>query len=183
MSLSAVNVESAPGESWSRDDERFMAEAIGEAGKAREKGEVPVGALVVCAGEIVGRGHNLREGSGDPTAHAEVVAIREAARRLGGWRLAGATLYVTLEPCIMCMGAILQSRIATLVFGCSDPKGGACGSLYDLSNDGRLNHSVNVVSGVCAEETAGLLTDFFAALRQRGSDKSAMKGAGCGGMS
>jgi tRNA(adenine34) deaminase len=182
LSLSTINVEPSEGEVWSLDDGRFMTEAIGEAGKAREKGEVPVGALVVCDGEIVGRGHNLREGSGDPTAHAEVVAIREAARRLGGWRLAGATLYVTLEPCIMCMGAILQSRISSLVFGCSDPKGGACGSLYDLSNDGRLNHSVSVVSGVLAEETAELLTDFFAGLRQRGSDKPAMKSTGCGGV-
>ncbi len=181
MGLSAINVERKRGALWSHSDACFMSEAIGEARRALEKREVPVGAVVVCDGEIVGRGPNIREGSGDPTAHAEIVAIREAAQRLGGWRLAGATLYVTLEPCIMCMGAILQSRISTLVFGCSDPKGGACGSLYDFSNDGRLNHSVDVLGGVLAEETAGLLTGFFADLRQRGSNKPELKSTGCGG--
>jgi tRNA(adenine34) deaminase len=181
MGLSAINVERKGGELWSHSDARFMSHAIGEAQMALEKREVPVGAVVVCDGEIVGRGHNMREGTGDPTSHAEIVAIREAAQRRGGWRLAGATLYVTLEPCIMCMGAILQSRISTLVFGCSDPKGGACGSLYNLSNDERLNHSVNFIGGVLAEETAGLLTDFFTNLRQRGGNKPELESTGCGG--
>jgi len=155
----------------------FMSAALDEARQAGEKEEVPVGAIVVCDGEIIGRGHNLREGTGDPTSHAEIVAIREAAAQRGGWRLTGATLYVTLEPCIMCVGAILQARLSSLIFGCYDPKGGACGSLYDFSDDTRLNHSFTVYGGVRGSEAAGLLTRFFARLRQGGDGtKSALHG-------
>ncbi|MFQ5585244.1 MAG: tRNA adenosine(34) deaminase TadA [Thermodesulfobacteriota bacterium] len=173
MELSATGVERnerlQPGE-WSERDDRFMAVAIGEARKALEKREVPVGTVVVYDDEIIGRGHNMREGTGDPTSHAEMVALRDAAIRRKGWRLEGATLYVTLEPCIMCMGAILQARLSTLVFGCYDPKGGACGSLYDLSSDDRLNHAVTVTSGVRADEAGELLANFFAGLRKKGSE-------------
>jgi len=155
----------------------FMSAALDEARRAGEKEEVPVGAVVVCDGEILGRGHNLREGTGDPTSHAEIVAIREAAARRGGWRLTGATLYVTLEPCIMCVGAVLQARLSSLVFGCYDPKGGACGSLYDFSDDIRLNHSFTVYGGVRGSEAAELLTRFFARLRKgRDGTKSAPHG-------
>jgi tRNA(adenine34) deaminase len=160
---------------YTKKNEIFMAEAFKEAGSAFKKNEVPVGAVVVHKGEIVGRGHNMKEFSGDPTSHAEIIAIREAAGRLKGWRLDGSTIYVTIEPCIMCMGAVLQARVSTLVFGCYDPKAGACGSLYDLSNDSRLNHRVNVISGVGAEEAGYLLKRFFMGLRKRSGVKSTVK--------
>ena len=140
---------------------KFMDEALVEAKIALKKNEVPVGSVIVWKDKIIGRGHNLRESSGDPTAHAEMIAIEEAAKFLGGWRLSGAALYVTLEPCIMCMGAIVQARISQLVFGPFDEKGGACGSLYDIANDKRLNHIVKVVSGVKSEEASSLLKTFF----------------------
>ncbi|MBO2533575.1 tRNA-adenosine deaminase [Planifilum fulgidum] len=146
-------------------DERWMREALEEARKAAEIGEVPIGAVIVRNGEIVGRGHNRRETDRDPTAHAEMIAIREAAGRLGGWRLIGCSLYVTLEPCPMCAGAILQSRIERVVFGASDPKGGCAGTLMNLLADGRFNHQAEVVSGVLAEEGGSLLTGFFRKLR------------------
>lgn len=148
-------------------DHLFMAEAIGEARRAGLVGEVPIGAVVVKDGEIIARGHNLRESGADPTAHAEMLAIKEASKRLGAWRLTDTTLYVTLEPCPMCMGAILQARITRLVFGPLDPKAGACGSLYDLSNDARLNHAVEVTSGIMEDESANLLKDFFRLLRSK----------------
>lgn len=145
----------------------WMRRAMAEAGKAQARDEVPIGCVIVREGRIIARGHNLRESSQDPAAHAELIAIRKAARKLGSWRLLETTLYVTLEPCTMCMGAIILSRIPTVVFGCYDPKGGAAGSLYDLSNDPRLNHRVELVPQVLEQECSGLLTSFFAALRSR----------------
>jgi len=144
-----------------------MARAISEAHKARVKAEVPIGCVIVRDGVIIARGYNLRENSQDPAAHAELIAIRKAARKLNSWRLLDCTLYVTLEPCIMCMGAIILSRIPVVVFGCYDPKGGAAGSLYDLSSDSRLNHRVTLVSRILESQCSGLLSSFFADLRAR----------------
>jgi tRNA(adenine34) deaminase len=144
-----------------------MRYAIAEAVKAESKAEVPIGAVIVHDGRIIARGHNLRETSQDPTGHAELIAMRKAARKRGSWRLLDTVLYVTLEPCTMCMGAIILARIPTVVFGCFDPKGGAAGSLFDLSNDPRLNHRVKLVPRVLEHECSTLLTDFFAALRSR----------------
>jgi tRNA(adenine34) deaminase len=148
-----------------RTDDYWMGIALREAGKAAARGEVPIGAIIVKEGRVFSRGYNQREGAQDPAAHAELLAIRKAAKKLGNWRLTGTTLYVTLEPCLMCMGAILLARIDKVVFGCHDPKGGAAGSLYDLSNDSRLNHNVELVAGVKGAECSALLSDFFAALR------------------
>jgi tRNA(adenine34) deaminase len=144
-----------------------MTRALAEARKAEAKNEVPIGCVIVLGGRIIARGHNLRETSQDPAAHAELIAIRKAARKLGSWRLLNCTLYVTLEPCTMCMGAIILARIPAVVFGCYDPKGGAAGSLYDLSNDPRLNHSVDLFSQVLEAECSGILSTFFAGLRAR----------------
>lgn len=146
-------------------DTYYMGEALKEARKSAQKGEVPIGAVIVWKDIIIARGHNLKETTGDPTAHAEVVAIRKASKKMGGWRLMDSTIYVTVEPCLMCMGALLQARIPHLVFGCYDPKAGACGSLYDLSNDRRLNHRMKVTTGVMAEDGRKLLRFFFRALR------------------
>ncbi len=151
---------------YPNNHEVFMGDALKEAIKAFKRGEVPVGCVIVRDGEVIGRGYNRREASGDPTDHAEIIAIREASKRLGDWRLIGSVIYVTLEPCIMCMGAILQARISTLVFSTFDPKAGASGSLYNLSQDKRLNHSVQVVSGIMKEESERLLKDFFKGLRE-----------------
>ena len=126
-------------------------------------GEVPVGAVVVVDGEIVGRGGNRRESAGDPTAHAEILAIRQAATAVGGWRLVGATLYVTQEPCPMCAGAIVNARVERVVFGCDNPKAGAVRTLYQMVEDARLNHRVAVEQSALAEECGALLTKFFAA--------------------
>ncbi|NLO66454.1 MAG: nucleoside deaminase [Firmicutes bacterium] len=142
-----------------------MQEAIAEAKLALAAGEVPVGAVVVLDGEIVGRGHNRREQLQDPTAHAEIMAIRAAAERLKRWRLTGASIYVTLEPCPMCAGAIVNSRLDTLVFGAYDAKAGAVVSLMNLVQDERLNHSLQVYDGICQEECAELLRNFFLELR------------------
>lgn len=150
-----------------KNHEYWMQKAIVEAGKAQAKDEVPIGCVIVRAGQVIARGHNLRESAQDPSAHAELVAIRKAARKLGSWRLLETTLYVTLEPCLMCMGAIILARIPTVVFGCFDPKGGAAGSLYDLSHDSRLNHSVEIVSPILEKECSTLLSSFFSGLRQR----------------
>jgi tRNA(adenine34) deaminase len=144
-----------------------MLRAIVEARKAQAKDEVPIGCVIVHDGRIISRGHNLRETSQDPTGHAEFIAIRKAARNLGSWRLLDTVLYVTLEPCTMCMGAIILARIPTVVFGCYDPKGGAAGSLYDLSSDPRLNHRVELLPRVLEKECSVLLSDFFAELRKR----------------
>ena len=144
-----------------------MKQAILEADKAQGKGEVPIGCVIVKDGKIIARGHNLRESSNDPTAHAELIAIRKAARKLGSWRLLDTVLYVTLEPCSMCMGAIILARIPAVVFGCYDPKGGAAGSLYNLSNDSRLNHRVELLPQVRESECSRLLSNFFTGLRKR----------------
>jgi tRNA(adenine34) deaminase len=148
------------------DDVYWMGVALAEAKKAARRGEVPIGAVVVRDGTVLGRGYNLREGKHDPTAHAEIIAIRKASGKTGAWRLTGATLYVTLEPCVMCMGAILLARFDRVVFGCHDPKGGAAGSLYDLSDDPRLNHRVALTSGILAGECSEILSKFFAKLRE-----------------
>jgi tRNA(adenine34) deaminase len=150
-----------------KDDFYWMGIALQEAKKAADRGEVPIGAVVVRDDVVLGRGFNFREGRRDPVAHAEIIAIRRAARKEVSWRLNGTTLYVTLEPCIMCMGAILLARIDRVVFGCHDPKGGAAGSLYDLSDDKRLNHRVVLTSGIRETECATILSDFFAGLRKQ----------------
>jgi len=149
------------------DDETYMRMAIDEARQAAEKGEVPIGAVVVCDGSVVTRAHNRRELDADPSAHAEFIALREAARVLGRWRLTGCTVYVTLEPCLMCAGLMVNARIDRCVYGASDPKGGALGTLFDVSHDPRLNHEFEVTSGVLADECAQLLRDFFRSLRAR----------------
>lgn len=145
----------------------YMRLALDEAMKGFGKGEVPVGAVLVSEGEIVARAHNMRESACDPTAHAEVLAMREGARRLGRWRLSEAVLFVTKEPCPMCAGAMVNARLGKLVFGCRDSKGGAAGSLYMIPEDPRLNHRVEVVEGVLEDACAGLLKRFFEARRSK----------------
>ena len=142
-----------------------MAVALEEAGRAGEAGDVPVGAVALCGGEIVGRARNEREKLGDPTAHAEMLVLRAAAAAAGGWRLGDVTLVVTLEPCQMCAGALVAARVGRLVFGTADPRAGACGSLYNLCADPRLNHDVPITHGVRAAEASALLAGFFAARR------------------
>lgn len=142
-----------------------MAAALAEAERAGRAGEVPIGALVVRAGVVLGRAGNAPIATVDPTAHAEILALRAAARAAGNYRLPGAVLYVTVEPCAMCVGAALQARIATLVFGCPDPKAGAAGSLVDLTADPRLNHRIAVVPRIAADASRRLLREFFAARR------------------
>jgi tRNA(adenine34) deaminase len=149
-------------------DEQAMRDALAEAARAPEHGDVPVGAVVVMDGEIVARRHNEREGTGDPTAHAEILALRDAAVRAGTWRLDGATLVVTLEPCPMCAGALIAARVGRLVFGAADQKAGACGSLYNVCADPRLNHELPVTAGVLESEASALLDSFFSRLRERG---------------
>ena len=146
-------------------DEHWMGVALEQARRAAALGEVPVGAVVVRGEELLGAGYNRRETDGDPLAHAELLALREAAARVPGWRLLGCTMYVTLEPCAMCAGALVNSRVGRLVYGASDPKAGYCGSLGDIPRDPRLNHRLDVVAGVRAEECSGLLRDFFRDLR------------------
>ncbi|MEK6675383.1 MAG: tRNA adenosine(34) deaminase TadA [Planctomycetota bacterium] len=150
------------------DDERWMIAALREARQAKEEGDVPVGAAVVKDGTVIGRGHNQREKLGDPTAHAEMLALTAASAAVGCWRLDGCTLYVTLEPCVMCAGAIVLARISRLVFGAIDPKAGACVSLYSIVTDERLNHRVPVTSRVLEGDCAGLLREFFAEQRAMG---------------
>lgn len=147
------------------DHDRWMDSALEEARRAAVLGEVPVGAVAVLDGSIVGRGGNRTETLQDPTAHAEILALREGASRLGSWRLPGVTLYVTIEPCAMCAGACVLARIERLVLGADDPKAGMCGSLADLVRDPRLNHRVDVVRGIRAAECGALLKDFFRARR------------------
>jgi tRNA(adenine34) deaminase len=155
------------------EDRIWMQEALAEARRAAEIGEVPIGAVIVREGEagekaeIIGRGHNRREIDGDPLAHAEILAIRQAAERVGGWRLTGCTMYVTLEPCAMCAGALVNSRIERLVWGAPDPKAGWCGTLGNLVQDPRLNHRLAMTAGVLEEDSAALLRGFFASLRKR----------------
>lgn len=149
----------------SERDERFMQRALELAALASAAGEVPVGALVVVDDEILGEGYNGPIGAHDPTAHAEIQALRQAARRIGNYRLPGATLYVTLEPCAMCAGAIMHARVGRVVFGAPDPKTGACGSVIDLFAEQRLNHHAQVRGGVLSEACAVVLRQFFAARR------------------
>ena len=142
-----------------------MKEALKEAEKAAAMGEVPIGAVVVKDGIIIGRGHNKTETAKDPTAHAEMEAIRAASAALGGWRLLGCDMYVTAEPCSMCAGAIVWSRIENLYIGTMDPKAGACGSVFNIVQEDKLNHQVNVTTGILQEECSRLLKDFFRSLR------------------
>jgi len=144
-----------------------MEEAVTEAHAAGALGEVPIGAVVVRGEEVIGRGHNRREVDGDPLAHAELIALRQAATATGGWRILDSTLYVTLEPCAMCAGALVNSRVTRLVYGAADPKAGFCGSLGDLTRDPRLNHRLEVTGGVLEEECGDLLRSFFSALRNK----------------
>ena len=146
-------------------DEDFMCEALLLAQRAAQLGEVPVGSVVVKDGAIIGRGFNHPISARDPTAHAEVVALRDAAAATGNYRLVGSTIYVTLEPCAMCAGAIIHARVAHLVYGAADPKTGACGSVVNLFNESRLNHHTSVLAGVLAEPSAKLLSAFFKARR------------------
>ena len=148
-------------------DHEFMEMALAAAREAASRDEVPVGAIVVCAGAVVGRGLNRREEQQSVLSHAEIIAIGEASRRLNSWRLSECDIYVTLEPCIMCVGAIVQARMQRLVFGCLDPKAGAVESLYRLCEDQRLNHQLPAVGGVLADQAASLLADFFSRLRAR----------------
>jgi tRNA(adenine34) deaminase len=149
----------------SGDELRWMREAIAMARSAQARGEVPVGAVVVCSGAIIGHGGNAPISASDPTAHAEIAALREAAAARGNYRLPDCDLYVTLEPCAMCAGAIMHARISRLVFGAPDPKTGACGGVIDLFADARLNHHTSVIGGVLAGECGALLSEFFAARR------------------
>ncbi|MCG7346542.1 tRNA adenosine(34) deaminase TadA [Sporosarcina sp. ACRSL] len=157
-------------------DRRFMRMAIEEARKAETLGEVPIGAVIVKDGEVIARAHNLRETSQNAVTHAELSAIQDACRETGSWRLEDTTLYVTLEPCPMCAGAILQSRVPRVVYGARDPKGGCVDSLYRLLNDPRFNHECEVTEGVLADECGDMLTSFFRSLREKKKEqKKAMR--------
>ena len=154
------------------EDNKFMLEALKEAELAKAKGEVPVGAIIVRNGQVIGRGHNLREKMRSPLAHAELFAIDEASLTLNSWRLEDCTIYVTLEPCPMCAGAIIQSRIERLVYGASDPKGGCAGTIINLVEDERFNHQVSEnISGIMGKEAAEQLSSFFQELRERNSER------------
>jgi len=152
---------------FSEDTYRFMFAALQEAEKALEENEVPVGAVVVKENKIIGRGYNQVERLKDATAHAEMIAITSAANHIGNWRLSECSIYVTLEPCVMCTGALLASRIKELYFSTFDPKFGACGSVYNLAEDGKTNHKINVYSGIYAEESKKLLEEFFNKLKNQ----------------
>jgi tRNA(adenine34) deaminase len=144
-----------------------MKMALAEAEKGFKKDEVPVGAVVVADGKVIARAHNLRESLVDPTAHAEILALKKAGRKLGGWRLNEATLYTTLEPCPMCAGAVVHSRIKELIYGADDPKAGACGSIMNVVSSGHLNHRVKVTSGIMKAECSEILRKFFRKLRSK----------------
>ena len=146
-------------------DERYMRVALAEARAALEHDDVPIGAVIVRDGVVIARAHNQRELLHDPTAHAEMIALTQASSVLGAWRLTACTAYVTLEPCVMCAGALVQARVAKLVYGADDPKAGACDSLYRIPEDDRLNHRIRVVSGVLAEECGAIVKEFFRAKR------------------
>jgi len=148
-----------------------MSLALAEARKAARAAEMPIGAVVVVNGQVVAAAHNMREAWQDPTAHAELIALREASARLGKWRLSDATLYVTLEPCLMCAGAMVLARISRVVYGCRDEKAGALGSVYDVGRDGMLNHTYSITAGVLEEECRNVLQQFFKALRLREKPK------------
>ncbi len=155
------------------EDEGFMRIALEEAGMAREEGEVPIGAVLVSEGKVIGRGRNQPIALSDPTAHAEIQALRDGGMRVGNYRFPISTLYVTLEPCVMCAGAMLQARVGRLVFGIEDPKGGAVSSLFSLLEDSRLNHRVEVISGLLGDECRELLQSFF---RERRKSNFATEG-------
>jgi len=146
-------------------DEQFMRTAIEAARIAEDNGDVPIGAVIVCENRIIAKGYNQKEQLNDPTAHAEIIAITQAAAALESWRLTGCTMYVTLEPCTMCAGALVLARMARLVYGCDDPKTGACGSLYNIVQDDRLNHRIEVARGVLEEQCREQLQEFFAKRR------------------
>jgi tRNA(adenine34) deaminase len=148
--------------------EHWMKLALNQAIQAYDQGEVPIGAVIVHNGRVIGEGHNLRESLNDPTAHAEMIAITQAASALSSWRLLDCTLYVTLEPCPMCAGAIVQSRIPRVVYGTPDPKGGACHTLYQITDDSRLNHRCGVLAGVMQADCSAILKQFFAEQRSLG---------------
>jgi len=148
-----------------KEDHRFMRAAIESARIAEENGDVPIGAVIVYQNQIIGKAYNQREQLQDPTAHAEIIALTQAAAAKETWRLNGCTMYVTLEPCPMCAGALVLARMDRLVYGCDDPKAGACGSLYSIVTDGRLNHRLEVTSGVMEEQCSRLLQEFFAKRR------------------
>lgn len=152
-------------------DEQYMRKAIDAAMIAEENGDVPIGAVIVYRNQVIGRAWNQREQLTDPTAHAEIIALTQAASYIGSWRLHGCTIYVTLEPCPMCAGALVLGRLDRLVYGCPDPKTGACGSLYDIVRDERLNHRLEVTSGVLANDCAALLQGFF---RQRRNNSGSL---------
>ena len=142
-------------------DRQFMAAAVNQASIAAENGDVPVGAIIVYENKIIAKGYNQRHQLGDPTAHAEIIALTAASEHIANWRLHGCTIYVTLEPCCMCAGACVLARLDRLVFGCDDPKAGACGSLYNIVQDSRLNHRLSVTKGVLADDCALMLQEFF----------------------
>lgn len=148
------------------EDEKYMRLAIEQAEIAGRIGEVPIGAVITDkAGRLISSGHNLRESTNDPTAHAEIIAIKKAGEELSSWRLDGATIYVTIEPCVMCMGAIILARIGRLVYGARDPKAGAVISVYNIGCENKLNHRIEFTEGVCGNECSNLLKDFFRSLR------------------
>jgi tRNA(adenine34) deaminase len=167
-----LRLSDLPDVSWvssgSLDDFKWMKEALSQAAKAFADEEAPIGAVIVKDGAVIATGRNQRETKKDPLGHAEIVAISRAAAAIGDWRLEGCTMFVTLEPCPMCAGAIVQSRIPRLVFGASDAKAGACGSLYRITEDARLNHRVETIGGILAGECGAILTAFFARQRAKG---------------
>jgi tRNA(adenine34) deaminase len=152
-------------------DKKFMAVALEEARLAAEADEVPVGAVLVVNGEVIARAHNLREGLSDPTAHAEMLVLREASQRLRRWRLTDATLYITMEPCAMCAGAAVLARISRIVYGCRDPKAGACGSVFDIIREPQLNHQVEVIGGMLEEACQEIIRRFFEKRREKIRDE------------
>jgi len=156
-------------------DQRFMKLAIDQAFIAADNGDVPVGAVIVFEGKVIAKAHNQRQLLNDPTAHAEIIALTQAAEAVGNWRLNGCTIYVTLEPCPMCAGALVLARIDRLVFGCDDPKAGACGSLYNIVQDERLNHNMDITSGVLNTECGQVLSDFFKVRRDEITNKKQME--------
>lgn len=181
--LYVCGLELARGRTWlvgsGMTDEDYMRLALEEARLAAEEGEVPIGAVVVCGGEVIARAHNRRETDRDPSAHAEFSAMCMATRALDRWRLTGCTVYVTLEPCLMCAGLMVNARIDRCVYGASDPKGGALGTLFDVSHDERLNHEFDVASGVLEQECANELRSFFRARRAKKKGPGAAEAQGC----
>ena len=156
-------------------DKKYMKEALRQARRALDRNEVPIGCVIVKDGKVLARGYNRRTGAGNVLAHAEIIAINKACRKLGDWRLEGCTLYVTLEPCPMCSGAILQARVPRVVIGCMNPKAGCAGSILDMFHDSRFNHQVETETGVLEAECSGLMKDFFAVLRQGFKERKALR--------